>query len=109
VERRILSSDPSFDSCTPRSLPPLHAAQELFFSTPGGTTQTVQGWFESCSLGRTTITPSTSRVVSVTLPCSGTWGRQNKTWNADTCDNYAIAAVANAAVVASGISLAKYP
>jgi hypothetical protein len=89
------------------SLP--QAANALFFNTPGGTTQTLQGWYQGCSMGRTLMTSSTSKVVSVTLPCSGTTST-GTSWNSTTCDSYAYAQAADGVIKAKGLAtLANYP
>jgi hypothetical protein len=88
---------------------PSQAANTLFFNTPGGTTQTLQGWYEGCSMGRTLLTSSTSKVVSVTLPCSGTTST-GTSWTSTTCDTYAFSKAADDAVTANGLAtLANYP
>jgi hypothetical protein len=40
----------------------MQAAKLLLYSTPGSTAQTVQGWYQSCSLGRTQLTSQSSQV-----------------------------------------------
>jgi hypothetical protein len=60
-------------------------------------------------MGRTLMTPSTSKVVSVTLPCSGTTST-GSSWSAATCDTYAYSQAANDAVTANGLAnLSNYP
>jgi hypothetical protein len=89
--------------------PVLQAANALFFNTPGGTTQTLQGWYQGCSMGRTLMTSATSKVVSVTLPCSGTTST-GTSWNSTTCDSYAYSQAADDMVKAQGLAtLANYP
>jgi hypothetical protein len=40
----------------------VQAANALFFSAPGSSDQTLQGWYEECSLGSTLLNPQTSKV-----------------------------------------------
>jgi hypothetical protein len=79
------------------------AANTLFFNTPGGTTQTLQGWYEGCSMGRTLMTPSTSKVVSVTLPCSGTTST-GSSWSSAECDTYTYSQAANDFITANSLA-----
>jgi hypothetical protein len=85
------------------------AATSLFFDTPSGTTRTLQGLFEGCSMGRTLLTSSTSKVILVTLPCSGTTSTR-VSWSSDTCDTYAYSQAADDAIAANGLAnLSNYP
>jgi hypothetical protein len=54
-----------FACCQPRPLASTAACRLptlLLYSTPGSTAQTVQGWYQSCSLGRTQLTSQSSQV-----------------------------------------------
>jgi hypothetical protein len=93
-----------FTGCNSNRGATLQAASRLFFGTGAdGTNLTVKGWFEGCSMGQTTLSRTGSRVVSVSLPCSGPspW---NYTWTSKTCDAYAYAEAANQAVEAAGLA-----
>jgi hypothetical protein len=60
-------------------------------------------------MGRTLMTSSTSKVVSVTLPCSGKTST-GMSWNSTTCDSYAYAQAADDMVKSQGLAtLANYP
>jgi hypothetical protein len=79
------------------------AGNRLFFNTPGGTTQTLQGWYQGCSMGRTLMTSSTSKVVSVTLPCSGVTST-GTSWSSTTCDTYAFSKAADDVITANRLA-----
>jgi hypothetical protein len=99
----------SYSTPLPAPTHRLQAANALFFNTAGGNTQTLQGWYQGCSMGRTLLTSATSKVVSVTLPCSGTTST-GTAWTSATCDTYAYSQAANDAVAAAGLAtLANYP
>lgn len=110
---RAVAGKAANGSACPGTQPPKFSLAEvnatLFgaAATPAG--PTVATTFDRCSGGRSRFTPATSRLASVSLPCSGV--TNGVAWDFATCDFDDFngwADAADEALAASGVDLAQY-